>query len=214
MKKRDLILIGGGGHCKAVIDVAECAGYNILGVIDPFMEKGENVLGYPILGGDDEIEEYINQASFVIAMGFITNPRIRQRLYKKVLELGGVMETIIAPTAHVSRYATLGEGTIIMHNVCVNARSVIGNNVIVNTCANIEHDVVIGDNCHISTGAIVNGNCCIGSSVFVGSRTVILNKVAICDDVIIGAGSVVCKSIDSRGIYYGNPSKFIKTNEN
>ena len=70
MKKRDLILIGGGGHCKAVIDVAECAGYNILGVIDPFMEKGENVLGYPILGGDDEIEEYIHQASFVIATLF------------------------------------------------------------------------------------------------------------------------------------------------
>lgn len=34
MNVRPLILIGGGGHCKAVIDVAETAGYTILGILD------------------------------------------------------------------------------------------------------------------------------------------------------------------------------------
>ena len=206
MNQNNLILLGGGGHCKSVIEVAESAGYNILGVLDRPEEVGKHVLDYKVIGTDDDIPQYINKAKFVITVGFIKNPSIRIKLYNKVKEAGGKLATIVASTAHVSRYATLGEGTVVMHNAFVNAGAQIGNNVILNTFSNIEHDAIVGDQSHISTGAMVNGNCEVGRNVFVGSQSVLVNGIYTGDDIIIGSGSVVCKSIEQKGIYAGNPA--------
>tara|TARA_A100001015_G_C14840318_1_gene652218 strand:+ start:47 stop:499 length:453 start_codon:yes stop_codon:yes gene_type:complete len=49
----------------------------------------------------------------------------------------------------------------------------------------------------------------IGNNVSIGSNATIL-PVKICDNVVIGAGSVVTKSISSKGIYAGNPAKLIR----
>lgn len=203
---KNLILLGGGGHCKSVIDVAESAGYNILGVLDRPEEVGKQVLDYKVIGTDDDIPQYVDKAEFVITVGFIKNPAIRIKLYNKVKEAGGTLATIIASTARVSKYATIGEGTVVMHNAFVNAGAQIGNNVILNTFSNIEHDAFVGDQCHISTGTMVNGDCKVGNNVFIGSQSVIANSVTIGDDIIIGAGSVVRKSIERKGIYAGNPA--------
>ena len=204
--KKNLILLGGGGHCKSIIEVAESAGYNILGILDRPEEVGKYVLDYKVIGTDDDIPQYVNKAEFVITVGFIKNPAIRIKLYNIVKEAGGKFATIVASTAYVSKYATLGEGTVVMHNAFVNAGSQIGNNVILNTFSNIEHDAVIGDQSHISTGVMINGDCKVGHNVFVGSQSVLANGITIGDDIIIGAGSVVRKSIIQKGIYAGNPA--------
>lgn len=206
MTQKNLILIGGGGHCKSIIDVAESAGYNIRGVLDMPEEVGKSVLGYKVIGTDNDIPQYVDNAEFVITVGFIKNPSIRIRIYNKVKETGGKLATIVASTAHVSRYASLGEGTVVMHQVVVNAGAKIGDNCIINTFCNIEHDVVIGDQCHVSTGTMVNGDCKVGDRVFIGSQSVLTNGISIGDDIIVGAGSVVRKSISEIGIYAGNPA--------
>ena len=205
MNKNNLILIGGGGHCKSVIDVAESAGFNILGVLDMPEEVGKQVLDYKVIGTDDDISKYVDKAEFVITVGFIKNPAIRIKLYNKVKEAGGKLATVIASTAHVSKYATIGEGTVIMHQAVVNAGAKIGVNCIINTFANIEHDAQIGDQCHISTGTMVNGDCKVGDRCFIGSQSVLANGITVGDDIIVGAGTVVCKTIKSKGIYLGNP---------
>ena len=203
---KNLILVGGGGHCKSVIEAAESAGYNILGVLDTPENVGKQVLAYSVIGTDDDIPRYVDKAEFVITVGFIKNPAIRIKLYNKVKEAGGKLATIIASTAHVSKYSTIGEGTVVMHQAFVNAGAHIGANCVINTFSNIEHDAQIGDQCHISTGTMVNGDCKVGDRCFIGSQSVLSNGIAIGDDIIVGAASFVRKSISAKGIYSGNPA--------
>lgn len=203
---KPLILIGGGGHCKSVIEAAESVGYQILGILDVPEELGKSVLDYKVIGTDDEIPNYVDKADFVITVGFIKNPALRIKLYNKVKEAGGNLAVVIASTAHVSRYASIGEGTVVMHQAMVNAGAQIGVNCIINTFSNIEHDAVVGSQCHISTGTMVNGDCKIGERVFIGSQSVLANGISVGDDIIVGAGSFVRKSIKEKGIYSGNPA--------
>ncbi len=203
---KPLILIGGGGHCKSVLEAAESAGYNILGVLDMPEEVGRAILSTKVIGTDDDIPQYVDKAEFVITVGFIKNPATRIKLYNKVKEAGGKLATIIASTAYVSKYATIGEGTVVMHQAFVNAGAKVGNNVILNTFSNIEHDAVIGNQCHISTGTMVNGDCKVGDNCFIGSQSVLANGISVGDDIVVGAGSLVRKSIKEKGIYSGNPA--------
>ncbi len=193
MTTKPLILLGGGGHCKSVIDVAESAGYTILGILDKPELVGTKVLDYEIIGTDADIPQYVDKAEFLITVGQIKSPAIRQKLAALVEQSGGRFATIIANDAYVSKYAVIGKGTVVMHKAVVNADACIGEHCIINTMANIEHEVQIGSLCHVSTGVMVNGNCVIGDEVFVGTGSVLYNGISVMDNAIIPAGSVVRK---------------------
>lgn len=214
MELKNLILVGGGGHCKSVIEAAESAGYNILGVLDTPENVDKPVLAYSVIGTDDDIPQYVDKAEFIITVGFIKNPAIRVRIYNRIKEAGGKLATIVASTARVSKYATVGKGTVIMHQAFVNAGAQIGENCIINTFCNIEHDAHVGAQSHISTGTMVNGDCKVGERVFIGSQSVLANGIEVADDIIVSAGSFVRKTIRQKGIYSGNPAILkIKANE-
>lgn len=206
MNTKNLILVGGGGHCKSVIDVAESAGYQIVGVLDVPSELGKRVLNYNVIGVDEDMGKYVNDAMFVVTVGHIKNALLRVKLHKMIHEVGGTLATLIASTAYVSKYATLGEGTVVMHNAFVNADAKIGEGCIINTFANVEHDAIVNDFCHISTGAMVNGNCVVGKGTFLGSQAVMANGVSITDECIIAAGAFVRKNIKVKGVYADNPA--------
>lgn len=203
---KPLVLVGGGGHCKSVIEAAESAGYSILGVLDMPEDVGKEILSTKVIGTDEDIPAYVNKAEFVITVGFIKNPSTRIKLYNRIKDAGGKLATIVASTAYVSKYAEIGEGTVVLHQAFVNADAKVGCNVILNNFVNIEHDAVIGDQCHISTGAMINGECKVGKNCFIGSQSVLANCITIGDDIIVGAGSFVRKSISEKGIYSGNPA--------
>lgn len=201
-----MILIGGGGHCKSLIDVAESAGYRIAGILDRPEELGKKILNYEVIGNDDDIPKYVGSAEFIISVGYIRNPDLRIKLYELVKQQGGRFATLIASTAYVSQYASLGEGTVVMHHAFVNAEATVGKNVILNTFSNIEHGSIVGDQCHISTGVMVNGDCKVGNNCFIGSGSVLYNGVSITDGVVVSAGSVVRRPISIKGVYSGNPA--------
>lgn len=203
---KPLILIGGGGHCKSVIEAAESAGYRILGVFDLIENVGRKILSTTVIGTDDDIPRFVDKAEFVVTVGFIKDPSIRIKIYNKIKDAGGKLATVVASTAHVSQYASIGEGTVVLHHALVNAGANVGNNVILNSSSVIEHDAVIGDHSHISTGAMVNGECRVGDRCFIGSQSVLANCISVGDDIILGAGSFVRKTITDKGIYSGNPA--------
>ncbi len=202
-----LILIGGGGHCKSVIDVVESMGYTILGILDTAENVGKKVLGYTIIGTDDDIGEYIERAKFVVTVGHIKSASLRIKLHNKIVMSGGEIATLVASTAYVSKYAKIGEGTVVLHQAVVNANAVVGKGCIINTFANIEHDTIIGDYTHVSTGAMINGACVVGNGVFIGSQSVLAQSVSVIDNTIVGAGTFVSKNIFDGGIYAGNPMR-------
>jgi sugar O-acyltransferase (sialic acid O-acetyltransferase NeuD family) len=209
--KNDIILVGGGGHCKAVIDVLEQEDkYKIIGILDPDFKNLKTVLNYPVLGDDSEIDQLSKKIKhFFITVGQAKSASLRIKIYKKIIENNAVCPKIISPLSYVSKHSKIGEGTIIMHGAKINANANIGNNCIINTNAIIEHDASVGNHCHISTGAIINGFVKVGDEVFIGSSAVIADRVSILNRTVFGAGSVVVKSNLSAAIYVGNPVKKI-----
>ncbi|MFA6924362.1 MAG: acyltransferase [Bacteroidales bacterium] len=108
----------------------------------------------------------------------------------------------------------------------------IQNGVIIGTKTKIQSHtficelVTIGNNCFIAHGVMFindllkiggpsRGNkelwkaTKIGNNVSIGTNSTIL-PVTICDNAVIGAGSVVTKNILKPGIYAGNPAKLIR----
>lgn len=204
---REIVLIGAGGHCEACIDVIEKENsFLIRGILDAAPEKEGSVFEYPILGGDNLIPALAKECFFFISIGQILSSSIREKLFNQVKKHNGKFVTIVSPAAIVSRYAEIGEGTIIMHNAVVGAGAKIGNNCIINTLSNVEHGTVVGNHSHISTGAMINGGVMIGDNCFVGSGTVVNQNIKIASGAIIGSGSLVTKSITASGIYLGTPA--------
>lgn len=207
-----LILIGGGGHCKSCIEVIESTNqFEIIGILDILPKVGERILDYKIIGTDNDIRHFIQQGitHFFITLGQIKTQEIRKKTFDLLMVNKVQIPIIISSKAIVSSRTTIGKGTIIMHSAIVNADVKVGDNCIINTMANIEHEVIIGNNVHISTGAMINGQVVLGNDIFVGSNSVIKNNIAICDNVVIGAGSVVLKDIKTPGTYVGNPVRKI-----
>lgn len=190
--KPQILLIGGGGHCKSVIDVIEMEGsYTIAGIIDQKELLGQKVLGYEVIGCDDDLETLFARFKYaIVTVGQIQSPDVRIRLYNRLTLIGFKMPPIISPTAYVSKHATVERGTIVMHNALINANATVGKNCIINTKALIEHDSIIGDHCHISTGAILNGGTMIAQGTFFGSNAISRECAMIAERSFIKAGSV------------------------
>jgi sugar O-acyltransferase (sialic acid O-acetyltransferase NeuD family) len=207
MSKKNLVLIGGGGHCKSVIEAIHTDEHiDIIGILDS-KDIHTKILNVPVIGDDTIINDLINQHyQFLITVGNIGSPATRIKLFDHIKSLHGFMATIIAHNAIVSKSSQIGEGTVILQKALVNAEVKIGNNCIINSCALIEHESVIGNHVHIATGAIVNGQCRIGNNVFVGSGAIVANNVTIADNVVIGAGSLVIHDIVEAGTYFGQPA--------
>lgn len=190
---KNLILIGGGGHCKSCIDVIEGINdYKIIGILDTQDKVGQRVLGYEIIGTDDDIEKFAKDGcQFLITVGQIETAELRKELFERVKNVNGKLATIIASDSYVSKHARIGEGTIVMHGVIINAGANIGNNCIVNTKSLVEHDCIVEDNCHIAVAAVLAGGVKLGCCSFVGANATIVQYLDLPEDSFIKAGSIV-----------------------
>lgn len=188
--KKQIVLIGGGGHCQSVIDVIEQSEqYEILGIVDQSHKIGQKVLSYEIIDSDHNLPSYKSVHGAIITIGHVWDVDLRVKLYNKVLSAGIQPITIISPLAYVSRHARIQRGSVIMHHALVNAGAQIGENTIINSKALVEHGALVGDHCHISTGAIVNGEASIANKTFYGSNATCNQNANI--DEFTKAGSVV-----------------------
>ena len=208
MSSEQLILVGGGGHCRSVIDVVEADGrFRIAGIVDTKEKLATELSGYKVIATDDDMDALVRQYRyFLVTVGQVQSGATRTRLFQLIKSRGGLLPTLIAPTAYVSPRATVGEGTVVMHRAFVNAGVRIGVNCIINTAALIEHDAHVGDFCHVSTAAVVNGDCFVGEKSFVGSRAVVSHGVRVAPNCLIGAGAVVLTDTEAGTLYAGNPA--------
>lgn len=204
---KPLILIGGGGHCRSVIDVIESTdNYKIIGILDTFKNVGRRVLDYKIIGTDNEIGHFIDEDYYFLnTLGQIGLPDLRRRINERILQKGGKFATIISDNAIIGKNVQIGEGTVVMHNAVVNVNSQIGNHCIINSNALVEHDCILGDYIHIAPAAVLNGGCIVKYNCFVGSGTTIIQGVSIVENSVIGAGAFVLRSLAESGTYFGNP---------
>jgi sugar O-acyltransferase (sialic acid O-acetyltransferase NeuD family) len=190
---KKILLIGAGGHCKACMDVIEQIGeWQIAGVIDRADSEVKDVLGYPIIGCDDDLAELRKQYDYAfVTVGQIRSAQLKIKLFNQLKELDFKQPGLVSPLAYVSKHAKIGEGTIVMHHALINAAAQVGNNCIINSKALIEHDAIIEDHCHISTGATINGGVVVGEQSFIGSHATTKQAISIPPQSFIKAGSLV-----------------------
>jgi len=191
--KPEIVLVGGGGHCRAVIDVIEQEGkYQIAGIVDKELETGCKILGnYRVIGRDEQLEKLRKRYDHaLVTVGQIESPQIRIKLYALLLELDFTMPVIISPRAYVSEYADIGAGSVVMHDAIINAGASVGKNCIVNTKSLIEHDAVVEDHCHISTATVINGGAVVKKGTFFGSGAVSKEYVETAEFDFIKASTV------------------------
>tara|TARA_B110000008_G_C16942904_1_gene553235 strand:+ start:805 stop:1383 length:579 start_codon:yes stop_codon:yes gene_type:complete len=189
----DIILVGGGSHCKSVIDVIELEGrFRIAGIVEKPDFIGSSVLGYQIIGGDDDLKTLSKQYQFaLITIGHIKSSSQRLKLFELAVNAGFTMASIVSPRAYVSQHSIIGNGVVVMHDVIINAGAKISDNCIINSKALIEHDAQISKHCHISTNATINGGVIIESGCFIGSGSITKEDIRILKNSFIKAGSIV-----------------------
>lgn len=210
---RPLVLVGGGGHCNACIEVIEVgAKFTITGIVDTKDKLGTKIHSYKVFATDEDLPMLVGKPHryFHIALGGLEFMERRRQLFEQLKGLDARLPIILSPFARVSRRALMGEGSIAMNGVIVNVGAKVGKNCIINTAAVVEHDSTVGDQCHISTGGIINGGCRIGDNVFIGSGAVVSNGCSIASGAIIGAGAAVIRSIEEPGTYVGVPARRVK----
>ena len=192
---KDIILIGGGGHCKSVIDVIEQEGkFKIAGIVDKPELLDSKVLGYSVIGNDSDLSSLVKKYQCaLITVGQIKSPDLRIKLFSLANKVGFFLPSIISPRAYVSKHAVVGKGAIVMHDALINANAKIGENCIINSKALIEHDAVIENHCHISTGSIINGGTVVKCHTFFGSNSVAKENIVIEKQSVIGGGVAVLK---------------------
>ena len=190
---KEIILIGGGGHCKSVVDVIEQEGrFEIVGIVDKPEFLDSNILGYPVIGNDSDLPNLAKKYQYaLISAGQIKSPFLRMKLYDLAEKSGFILPSIVSPRAYVSKHAVVGKGTIIMHDALINFNAQIGENCIINSKALIEHDCSISNHCHVSTSATINGGAIVKLGCFIGSGVTTKESIEIGENSFIKAGSLV-----------------------
>ena len=192
--KKKLIVIGDGGHARAIVDVALSIGeFEILAVVgrDETNQKTWQQFGIDWVN-EAEIQKYANSSAFgIVGLGQIKDPEPRIKAYELLENLGVELATLVSPKAYVSKTSIIGKGTAVMHGAVVNAHAQIGVNAIINSMALVEHDATVGNHSHISTGAIVNGESRVGDKSFIGSGAVLKQGISVGSSCIVPMGSLV-----------------------
>lgn len=206
----DIILIGGGRHCKSVIDTMNGLNkYNIIGIIDKEDKLGTEIRGIKVIGTDERLEYFYNKGiKFAfLTIGSIGDTTLRRKLYTMAVDIGYTFPNIIDQTAIISEQIKIGSGNFIGKGVIINADTVIGDHCIFNTGSIIEHDCYVGNFCHIAPGSTLSGGVKIGKNTHIGTNATIIQNVIVGSDTIVGAGSVLLKNIGDNKKAYGNPCR-------
>lgn len=205
---KKLLLIGGGGHCKSVIDsLFLTREYYSIGVVENSLDRGDSVMGVPIVGNDDDLPTLYHQGYryAFFAVGSTANPSLRIGLFAEFKRIGFLIPNIIDPSAVVSTHTVFGEGIYVGKNAVVNAGSKIGNGVIINTGAIIEHDCRIGEFGYIAPGSVLGGGVSIGDYTHIGEGCIIRQRVSVGSDAMISIGSIVTKDVADGMTVSPNP---------
>jgi len=207
-----IVVIGGGGHAKVVIDVLLAAGRAVAGYTDPAPVAGNLISGVSCLGADDVLPE-LHAAGLVHAIVALGENSLRLRMAERLAALGFTLVNAIHPSAQISPNAILGRGVAVMPLAVINAGSALGDCAILNTGATVDHDCTLGRGVHIAPGAHLAGYVTVEEEVLVGvgasvgrGRALLLGRRA-----VVGTGAVVLRDVPPGATVVGNPARPLAT---
>lgn len=203
--ERNLLLVGGGGHCKSVLDaVRSGGGFAKIGIVDM---RPTDMPGACYAGRDEELPALHERGwnCAFVTLGSVGRTERRRKIFSLLEELGYELPAIIDPTAIVSTTARIAGGVFIGKRAIVNADARIGACAIINSGSIVEHDARVGAFAHISPGAVLCGAVQVDEGAHVGANASVIQGVRIGQEALVGAGSVVVRDVRPGMVAYGNP---------
>lgn len=202
-------MIGGGGHAAILADILIGQGRKIIAILSPDdISQREVFSGIPRLEKDEDILTFsIKDILLINGIGMMPKSKLKRTINEYFLSLGYQYGTVVADSAIISPYVTIGEGVQILPMAIINTNSTIGSHTIINSGALIEHDCIVGSYNHIAPRSVLCGNVSTGDDVFIGASSTIIQNIEIPTASIIGAGSTITGPLEQRSIVF--PSKSI-----
>jgi sugar O-acyltransferase (sialic acid O-acetyltransferase NeuD family) len=172
----------------------------------------DEFLGLPVVPFDRVVELYPpDRFSMFIAIGFSRMNKVREARYHQAKEAGYELATFVSSKATTWPGSVIGDNCFIMEDVIVHPFVEIGNDNIIWSGSHIGHGSVVKDHCFVSSRTAISGYVTVEPNCFFGTNSTIRDKVVIARECVIGAGAVILKNTQERGVYVANPARLLPT---
>ncbi|PKG75807.1 acetyltransferase [Shewanella sp. GutCb] len=198
-------ILGASGHGKVIAEIADLNHYTEINFYDDRWPELQSIENWDVLGNTLDLLSLVHQYDLVVVA--IGNNKIRLDKVDLLKSAGANLTALIHPSAIISPYSQLGEGSVVIANAVVNPFSAIGNACIINTSATIDHDCIIGDGVHISPGANLAGGVKVGKSSWIGIGAQVKQLIRIGENVVVGAGATVLHDVTDSKTVVGCPAR-------
>lgn len=165
-----LLLVGAGGFGRMAAEIAQ---YDVA-FVDDGRSAGTTVCGRPVVGGIADLPEL--RKGYDLLVVAIGNNRFRAQVYQKAQALGYTFPSLIAPSAYVSPFASLGEGCVVLQNACIQNGATVGTGVLLNAGTEVHCDAVVEDYALIYTNSVIRTGARVGRFARVGSNATVCNR--------------------------------------
>lgn len=212
----NIVIIGASGHAKVVLDIVQLEGrYRVVGLVDRFRAAGETLLGYSILGKEEDLPQLVTRHQVKGVTIAIGDNFVRARVAAEVAQLCPELPLVSAvhPRSSLGLEASIGAGTVIMAGVVINSCCKVGVGCIVNTNASLGHDCSLEDFGSLAPNVATGGNCRIGRYSAIGIGASVIHGVTVGQHTVVGAGAVVVDDLGSNLVAFGVPAKVVRHRE-
>ncbi|PJE25830.1 sugar O-acyltransferase, sialic acid O-acetyltransferase NeuD family [Pseudooceanicola antarcticus] len=203
---RTVLIMGTTAYTEVFIDMFEAiADVEFVGCIENLdrAKCAGNVAGLPVHWHED-VHAVAGNARLICSLA---TPQRRDWIVE-MSEAGFEFETLIHPSATVSKRTEIGAGSSIDAGCVVAGYSRISGHVRMGRRVSFGHHTEVGAYTTLHPGCIVSGNCKIGSQVVLGTGSVILDGRTIGDGAVVAAGAIVTKDVPPYTMVAGNPAVF------
>ncbi|WP_322805532.1 acetyltransferase [Thermanaerothrix sp.] len=198
-----VVLYGGGGHGKVLIELIQALGmYRLVGIIDDGLAAGNQVLGVPVLGGA-EILPHLYQQGVRLAVngvGGIGRPEVRWRVFEILLQAGLTCPALVHPAAYVERSAQLDGGVQVLPQAYLSSAVKVGFGTVINAGVVVSHDCVLGRCVNLSPGALLAGGVQVEDFAQIGMGATINIGITIGRGARVGNGATVKADVPPGGV--------------
>ena len=195
-----LVVYGGGGHSKTIIELVRAAGLlQLVGIIDDHLPVGTSILGLPVLGGADRLPGLFADGVRLAAnaVGGIGNVAVRIDVFDTIARAGFQCPTLVHPSAWVEPSARLADGVQVLAKAYVSSDSRVGFGSVINAGVVVSHDCVLGRIVNLSPGAMLAGGVVLEDYVQVGMAATINLNIHVGQGARIGNGATVKSDVPS-----------------
>jgi len=214
--KRSVVVIGGGGHGREVLDVIDAhnsagrpEGLDVLGVVDDGPSELTHARlkqrGVPFLGSLRQwLSENTREVGYVIGIGDGT---ARRSIDRAMTRAGLEAVSLVHPASTAGFGVSLAPGAVVFAGAVLATNIQIGRHTHVHRCATVGHDCSLGDFVTVNPSASISGDCVVEDHVMIGVGAAILQGLTVGRGATVGGSACVVRDVGAALVVKGVPAR-------